>query len=92
MKEFFYDWGGANTWLFCTLNAWHNDVSDTVMRLGTLLGDHERFTLYLVVLALIAWWRVERGDLAQRWLRVRFPRSTRFRTGSGQRSEVATAD
>jgi len=70
VKTLFYDWGGANTWLFYTLNGWHNDVSDAVMQLGSLLGDHERFAVYLLALVLVAWWRVGRGDNAQRWFNV----------------------
>ncbi len=67
MKELLYDWGGANVWLFYALNSWHNDVLNAVMRFGTALGDHERFALYIALLALIAWARAKRGAM-QPWL------------------------
>ncbi len=70
MKDFFYEWDGVNTWLFYTINGWHNDTLDGAMQLGTLLGDHNRFALYLAALALVAWWQVTRGGEARRWLGV----------------------
>ncbi len=70
MKEIFYDWGGANIWLFYAINGWHNDVLDSVMQIGTALGDHRWFPVYLTVLAIVAWWRVARGAEPLRWLGV----------------------
>jgi len=54
MKEIFYDWGGANVWLFHAINNIRFEWLDKVMQLGTLLGDHNRFSIYLVLLTLFA--------------------------------------
>jgi membrane-associated phospholipid phosphatase len=54
MKEIFYDWGGANVWLFHAVNDIRFAWLDKVMLLGTGLGDHARFPLYLVMLTLFA--------------------------------------
>ncbi len=54
MKEIFYDWGGANVWLFHAINDIRFEWLDKVMLLGTTLGDHILFPLYLGVLTLIA--------------------------------------
>jgi membrane-associated phospholipid phosphatase len=54
MKEIFYDWGGANVWLFHLINDIRFAWLDQLMLLGTVLGDHTRFPLYLVLLTLIA--------------------------------------
>jgi membrane-associated phospholipid phosphatase len=54
MTEIFYDWGGANVWLFHLINNIRFGWLDKLMLLGTALGDHNRFSLYLVLLALFA--------------------------------------
>jgi membrane-associated phospholipid phosphatase len=54
MKEIFYDWGGANVWLFHAINDIRFTWFDQVMLLGTALGDHILFPLYLGMLALFA--------------------------------------
>ena len=54
MKEIFYDWGGANVWLFHVINDIRFEWLDKFMLFGTGLGEHTRFTLYLVFLTLIA--------------------------------------
>lgn len=54
MKEIFYDWGGANVWLFHLINDIHSGWLDQFMLLGTELGDHKRFSIYLVCLMLVA--------------------------------------
>lgn len=54
MKEFFYDWNGANIWLFHAINDIRFGGLDQVMLLGTTLGDHTLFPLYLGVLTLMA--------------------------------------
>jgi membrane-associated phospholipid phosphatase len=70
VKAVLYDWGGANIWLFQAVNGWHGDLLDTVMQWGSILGDHDRFPLYLAALVAIAWWRVVRGAAAEPWLGV----------------------
>lgn len=54
MKEVFYDWGGANVWLFHAINDLRFTRLDIVMQIGTSLGDHTLFTLYLGLLTLFA--------------------------------------
>lgn len=52
MKEILYDWGGGNVWLFHAINDIRFTGLDSIMLLGTSLGDHILFPLYLGVLAL----------------------------------------
>ncbi|MBI3480623.1 MAG: phosphatase PAP2 family protein [Nitrosomonadales bacterium] len=54
MKEIFYDWGGANVWLFHLVNDIRFAGLDQFMLLGTALGDHTLFPFYLGLLALCA--------------------------------------
>jgi membrane-associated phospholipid phosphatase len=54
MKEIFYDWDGANIWLFHAINDIRFGWLDQVMLLGTTLGDHNLFPLYLGMLTLMA--------------------------------------
>lgn len=54
MKEVFYDWGGANVWLFHAINDIRFGWLDNVMLLGTGLADHTLFPLYLALLTLTA--------------------------------------
>jgi membrane-associated phospholipid phosphatase len=54
MKELFYDWGGANVWLFHAINDIRFGWLDNVMLLGTGLADHTLFPLYLGLLTLFA--------------------------------------
>lgn len=54
MKEIFYDWGGANVWLFHVINNIRFEWLDQFMLIGTTLGDHSRFTLYLGLLSVLA--------------------------------------
>lgn len=58
MKEIFYDWGGANVWLFHAINDIRFAWLDKVMLLGTGLGDHNLFPFYLSLLTLLALVRV----------------------------------
>jgi membrane-associated phospholipid phosphatase len=52
MKEIFYDWGGANVWLFHAINDIRFEWLDKFMLLGTALADHTMFPLYLSLLVL----------------------------------------
>ena len=54
MKEFLYDWGGANVWLFHVVNDIRYAWLDNAMLLGTSLADHTLFPLYLALLTLFA--------------------------------------
>jgi len=42
MKEIFYDWGGANVWLFHAINDVRYAWLDDVVLLGTSLGNQTR--------------------------------------------------
>lgn len=57
MKEWLYDWGGLNVALFHAINAKHTVWLDRLMLALTFAADHDRFALYLAVVALVAWWR-----------------------------------
>jgi membrane-associated phospholipid phosphatase len=52
MKEIFYDWGGANVWLFHLINHVHTEYLDKAMLFGTYLGDHSHFAVYFALAAL----------------------------------------
>jgi membrane-associated phospholipid phosphatase len=54
MKEIFYDWGGADVWLFHAINDIRFGWLDDIMLLGTGLADHTLFPLYLGLLTLFA--------------------------------------
>ncbi len=78
MKEIFYDWGGANVWLFHAINNIRADWLDQFMLLGTWLGGHAQFPLYLALLTLTALFvlskpaqqNMQYPALVQRWLTV----------------------
>jgi membrane-associated phospholipid phosphatase len=79
MKEIIYDWGGANVWLFHTINNIRSEYLDKFMLLGTQLGEHTLFPLYLSLIALIALFTVVRAPIqdsnscraqATRWMAV----------------------
>ncbi len=61
MKAILYDWGGANLWLFLLINGIHAAWLDRIMRLGTTLGGHGNYALYLALAALIAVYSTRRG-------------------------------
>ena len=75
MKEILYDWGGLNVWLFHAINNIHGELLDRLMLLGTALGGHSNFPIYLALVALAATIAVGRTDrydsaTAKRWLAV----------------------
>jgi membrane-associated phospholipid phosphatase len=51
MGTFLYDWGGLNVWLFHAINDLHAPWLDALMLLGTQLGGHANFPLYLALIA-----------------------------------------
>lgn len=53
-KELFYDWGGANLWLFHAINDMRGDYIDLLMLTGTRVGSHKFFPFYLAAAFLIA--------------------------------------
>lgn len=54
MKTIFYDWGGANLWLFHVINDVRGGFIDGLMQLGSTLGAHGNFPIYLSLIALVA--------------------------------------
>lgn len=58
MREVLYDWGGFNVWLFHAVNEVRSGVLDGFMQLGTALGDHDLFALYLALIATLGLWRL----------------------------------
>jgi membrane-associated phospholipid phosphatase len=71
MKAILYDWVGLNVWLFHLINGIHGPWIDAFMRLGTRLGDHANFTLYLPMIALFAVYSLRASpDRAALWVEV----------------------
>ena len=79
MKEIFYDWGGANVWLFHAINNFRGQFVDGFMSLDTFLGEHTNFSFYLALVVLTATAIVTRAGThspqqalreAQHWLGV----------------------
>lgn len=75
MKEILYDWGGLNVWLFHAVNNLRGEFIDRFMLLGTGLGGHANFPLYLALTALVAILALRRSpsygsQAARRWLAV----------------------
>jgi len=70
MKAILYDWGGLNVWLFHLINDVHSALLDQVMLLGTSIGDHAHFPLYVALLGVTAVLVAERGPRrhAMTWL------------------------
>jgi membrane-associated phospholipid phosphatase len=62
MKEILYDWGGANVWLFHTINNVHGGTLDQAMLLGTYLGGHTLFAMYFALAAFAAYFCVSRAS------------------------------
>lgn len=50
IKELFYDWMGANEWLFFVINSIRGADYDLFMQLVTRLGDRKLFPYFLLVL------------------------------------------
>jgi len=53
-KEVWYDWGGANEWLFQQINAIHGDTYDAAMILLSRIADRHNFPYYIGGLAVFA--------------------------------------
>ncbi len=62
LRSVLYDWGGLNVWLFHAINDVHGHWLDAFMRLGTTLGGHANFPLYLAIAALIGWFVTSRSS------------------------------
>ncbi len=51
-KELLYDWMGGNEVIFLAINHLRGADYDRLMRTISWLGDHERFPLYLLIIAV----------------------------------------
>lgn len=54
LKENFYDWHGANEWIFFKVNSIHTPFYDHVMKLLSDFGKHEHFKYYAILAVLYA--------------------------------------
>lgn len=54
MKTWLYDWGGLNVWLFHLVNNLRSPLIDHAMLLGTALGDHGLFFVYMAAICIAA--------------------------------------
>ena len=71
MKQWIYDWGGANVALFHVINANHRQWLDDLMLALTWSGDHNRFALYVAFIGLVTWWRIARypgSQVGREWM------------------------
>lgn len=71
MKQWAYDWLGANAGLFHAINANHAPWLDCIMLAFTSAGDHNRFPVYLGVFALVTWWSFAKdpaSSTARAWM------------------------
>jgi membrane-associated phospholipid phosphatase len=78
VKTVLYDWGGANLWLFHAINGVRGEAIDRLMLLGTFVGAHQGFPVYVGLILLAALIAVARArqnapgpeSVALIWLRV----------------------
>lgn len=61
MKTILYDWGGANVWLFHAINNLRGQFIDHFMWLGTAIGSHGNFPVYLAGIAVMGLVRTTRA-------------------------------
>lgn len=68
----FYGWGGLNVWLFHAINDVRGPLLDACMLLGTQLGGHANFPIYLALSAACGYFVAVRGErkAAVAWLSV----------------------
>lgn len=53
VRELFYDWSGANKWLFVQINSIRGDLYDAFMRTVSHLSDFENFPYYFGLIAAL---------------------------------------
>ncbi len=49
MRDVVYDWFGLNVWLFHFINNIRSEFLDKIMLLGTALGSHTHFDIYIIL-------------------------------------------
>ncbi len=62
MKEVSYDWFGLNVWLFHCINNIRSEFIDKVMLLGTALGSHSLFYIYITLLSLFVLFKIRKTE------------------------------
>jgi membrane-associated phospholipid phosphatase len=62
MKAILYDWGGLNIWLFHIINDVHGPWLDRFMHLGTFLGGHDVFPVYVAIMGVVALFLARRSQ------------------------------
>jgi membrane-associated phospholipid phosphatase len=62
MKEIIYDWFGLNIWLFHLINNIRSDFIDKIMLLGTELGSHTHFNIYIILVSIIVFFNVAKKN------------------------------
>lgn len=56
MKNLLYDWCGLNIWLFHFINDFRSEFLDKIVLLGTTLGSHTHFDIYIILLIIIVFY------------------------------------
>jgi membrane-associated phospholipid phosphatase len=54
LKEWLYDWHGANEWLFLKINGIRGEFYDQLMLNVTQLGNYKNFFFWLLAIGLVA--------------------------------------
>mgnify|MGYP001582923291 CR=1 FL=1 len=73
MKSIFYDWGGANEWLFHLINSFNGKLLDKVMALGSMLGSHKNFGYFQGLVILYAIFSLSKiPDPQEKLLKTRY--------------------
>lgn len=62
MKEVVYNWFGLNVWLFHFINNIRSEFLDKVMLLGTNLGSHAHFDIYIIFLIVLVFYALAKKN------------------------------
>jgi membrane-associated phospholipid phosphatase len=62
MKDIIYDWFGLNVWLFHFINDIRSEFLNKIMLLGTELGSHKHFDIYIIILIIVVFYNISRKN------------------------------
>lgn len=62
MKSVLYDWFGLNVWLFHFINNIRSEFIDKVALLGTTLGSHTHFDIFIIPLIIIIFYNLTKQN------------------------------
>ncbi len=62
MRGVVYDWFGLNVWLFHFINNIRSEFLDKIMLLGTALGSHTHFDIYIILLIVIVFYNLAKQN------------------------------